>query len=739
MRTSNPWLFSLCAALALLGCDIGGDNDAGVADGNFISPFIDGSFVCINEDVRECVGNTHYSCARDGEFLSTVIEDCSANTDMRNTCVPDLGCVVCRPNTTFCDMQNNVVRCNGDGTDFAVEEECNLAEGFVCRDAQCVNLCERALEQRSYQGCEFYGVDLDNAALGVGRNASGQQYSIVVSNPGNEDNIIVVERNNAPLGMEPDIEEIESVTLLPGDLEIFNLPRREVDGSSSFEVCNASDQCPSTEQCHCAGGLVAEDPEPMGGHRDCRCRNFSGSTGQNDGTHSAVTSNAYRVRSRLPIIAYQFNPLDNVGVFSNDASLLLPTSALGPNYTVVGWPQTIAHSTVPIEDFDPSRDDEDLRAFLTIVGTRDATHVTVNFADDVRRVVGVNGFPDAVGGETWEFDIGPFDVINLETQGFNADFSGSTITSCAGGSATCDNGDGTRPVSVFVGSEASDAPRFSTLSNRQCCADHLEEQLFPRDTLGTRFFIGRMPPRSVALNNAFLDPTQDSVGEFNEPEYVRIQAVEDGTTNITTSLPPPRDSFTLESGGIRCPDDGRGTGCRSIVLIADQDFEIEADRAVAVLQALPSQQAVGIPNAYPGGDPAIIALPPVEQYRNEYVFLTPGLYGFDFVTIIAPNDTTILLDERSIDDWINDQQCTESPADGRPRRMDDPPPEWVVYRCQFSFPDVVGLPNVLVREGIQNDGYHTLRATEEVGLVVYGFDAFVSYAYAAGLDLDIIE
>jgi hypothetical protein len=31
---------------------------------------------------------------------------------------------------------------------------------------------------------------------------------------------------------------------------------------------------------------------------------------------------AYRVTSELPVVAYQFNPLENVSVFSNDASLL---------------------------------------------------------------------------------------------------------------------------------------------------------------------------------------------------------------------------------------------------------------------------------------------------------------------------------------------------------------------------------------------------------------------------------
>ncbi len=747
MTTSRSWLHRVLVFVSVLGatglggcegCTTGG-TDAGMTDAG--SPFVDGSFTCLSEDVRECIGNVHNSCVREGEFLSPVRDDCTARTDGRNTCVRELGCSVCRPNTVFC-ADNDVVRCNADGTDFAVEEMCDLEMGFVCRDAMCVNLCQEAQENRSYQGCEFYGVDLDNAAIRLGSDAAAQQYSIVVSNPGGVRNTVIVERNNAPVGMPPEIEIVEQVDLLPGDLEVFNLPRREVDGASSFGPCDASDQCAANETCYCAMGLAVEDPPPMGlNHRDCRCRNAPMTNGLNDGTHSALTSNAYRVRSTLPIIAYQFNPLDNVGVFSNDASLLLPTSAVGAEYTVVGWPQTIAHSTNPNEDFDLTRDDEDLRAFLTIVGTAAQTHVTVEFGDAIRRVVGLEGYEDAVGGEVWDFDVGPFDVINLETQGFNADFSGTTIRTCTG-AGPCMQGmvDATKPVSVFVGSEASDAPRFNVLANRQCCADHLEEQLFPQDTLGRRFFIGRMPPRSVALNAAFLDPTRDSVGEFNEPEYVRIHAVEDGMTTVTTTLPPPRDSFTLTRDGILCPDDGRGTGCRSITLIADQDFEINTDQAVAVLHTLPSQQAVGIVSSYPGGDPAIIAVPPVQQYRQEYVFLTPNLYAFDFVTIIAEFDTTILLDEVPMSQWMAEELCERAPADGNPRRAGDPDPEWVVYRCQFTFPDVEGLPNVRVLEGDQDrDGVHTLRATDDVGMVVYGFDAFVSYAYAGGLNLDIIR
>lgn len=672
-------------------------------------PIVDGSFVCLYPEAAACLGNVHYSCEPNGGFLSTVARDCSQEVmqGIPSTCSAAVGCILCRPESMLCDG-NTVVQCNAAGDGLEVREDCDLDAGFACQSGRCVNLCERAVRDRSYVGCEFYAVDLDNAAIGAGNDASSQQYSVVVSNPSGQPAEVVVERNTAAVGEPPVVEEIRRVTVLPGDLEVFDLPRREVDGSSSFMPCGATSECNVGEACWCADELRVEDAPPAGGHRDCRCRNRAGANGMNDGTHTALTPNAYRVRSTLPIIAYQFNPLDNVGVFSNDASLLLPTSAINRNYTVVGWPQTIAHSEDPNEDFDSRRDDEDLRAFLTIVGTQPTTRVKVTFGAEVRRVIGLGDLPDAVPGDVWEVDLGEFDVLNLETAGFNADFTGTLV-------------EASRPVSVFSGSEASDAPRFDSLLNRQCCADHLEEQLFPNDTLGSRFYIGRMPPRSVALNAAFLDPTVDSVGEYDEPESVRIVAVRSGLTTVTTTLPPPYDYVELLEG-------------QNVILEATQHFRMESSQALAVLQVLPSQEAVGIPSYYPGGDPASIAVPPVEQYRKDYVFLTPGLYAFDFVTITAPRTAELLLDEMPIDAF----ECTVQAADGIRRRDGDPPPDWVVYNCQLSFPDVLGR-NQPVQDGLQNDGYHTLRATEEVGLVVYGFDAFVSYAYAGGLNLQTIH
>lgn len=688
--------------LSLFAC---GD-DSAAPDGGGIPSDDAGPFRCIDTTTRACVSDVLYTCVAEGEFLRAELDDCRAH-DPPERCIGDeetgFRCAPCRPREGRC-MDNLPQICADDGSMWVDQPECVIEDGFACRDGACVNLCQEALDQQSYLGCEFYGVDLDNAAISGLRNAAAQQYAIVVSNPGQIATPVWVEINEAPFGSAPMIREIERSTVLGGDLEVFELPAREVDGASSNELCLPGDRTCSVggETCLCSRG----DTEPP-----CFCRNSPTASGLNDGTHTAVTSNAYRVRSSLPIIAYQFNPLDNVQVFSNDASLLLPTSAIDTTYTVAGWPQTIADGlpSMPDRDFDPGSVGEDLRATLTVVGTAPSTMVTFEIGRQAARVVAGGPVPEMTFFDTFTMEIGQFDVINLETALLNSDFTGTLVRASA-------------PVVVFSGSEASDAPRFETYATRQCCADHLEEQLLPDAVLGQRFIIGRNPPRTTALNAAFVDPTRDSVPEVNEPEWVRVVAVDTGTTTLTTTLPPPDDVVTI---GER----------EAIIFRANQDFILDADQPVSVLQVTSSQEAVGIDQDYPGGDPDIIVVPPVEQYRQDYVFLTPDLYAFDFVTITAPRIAQIVLDGAPLDPL----KCTTGPADGIPRMPADPPPDWVVHRCQLSFPEVLGRRPAPIEDGDQDDGVHTIVASEPVGIIVSGFDSFVSYAYPGGLDLEFIN
>ncbi|HEY8073577.1 MAG TPA: IgGFc-binding protein [Labilithrix sp.] len=615
------------------------------------------------EGVVECGGSTLERCENG---TRVTIDDCGAKMQV---CAPGLlACTPCLPGLASCDGVN-VIRCSQDGQTQNKEQTCDATQGQSCRDGACINLCAQAAQQHSNVGCEYWGVDLDNADVPSspnqgGGNAAAQQYAIVVSNaePDLSANVVVEEDTAAP-GQPNMLRTIATARVGPHALEVFKLGPKEVDGST-----------PGTF---------------------------------NTGTGTALSRGAFRVRSDVPIVAYQFNPLDNVNVFSNDASLLFPTPALGGGgrtYVVAGWPQTIATSSDPSTNFG-----EDLRVFLAFVGTKPDTHVHLKTAARV-----IPGGPFSAGidkGAEVDFVLQPFDVLNLETGDFNADFTGSLVDT-----------DG--PVALFVGSEASDAPFFATLADRACCADHLESQLSPIRAIGQRYVLGRMPNRSRAIEAA-----GGKIFPFDEPEFYRVVAVRDGTTKITTSLPPPNDSFEL---------DGEGAN-RTIA--AHQDFTLTATLAVSIADVQASQEAAGVVRGLPGGDPSLSFPSPIEQWRNDYVLLTPDKYAFDFLVITAPFGAHVFLDGLAVDGKI----CESGPGDGLdPMTRKKPNPDFVVYRCQLSFPAIdpnVTPPRQICQTpdepscGRQNDGVHHVQSDLAVGVVAYGFDSFVSYAYAGGTEL----
>ena len=166
------------------------------------------------------------------------------------------------------------------------------------------------------------------------------------------------------------------------------------------------------------------------------------------------------------------------------------------------------------------------------------------------------------------------------------------------------------------------------------------------------------------------------------------------------------------------------------------DFMANSTDPVTLMQVMASQDAAGVKRGRPGGDPSLIVLPPIEQYRADYVFLTPDKYAFDFVSIVALPEAKVYLD----DVLIGPQQCEITAADGLTEaERGSPVPPYLVYRCQLGFPLIDPLPNPPVTTaGTQNDGVHRLTSDSPIGVVVTGFDAYVTYGYAGGTDLNEI-
>ncbi|MFT3764069.1 MAG: IgGFc-binding protein [Minicystis sp.] len=607
----------------------------------------------------------HCDATPDGGSVWNAMVDCASQGLVCSSLTFE--CKVCVPDEATCDGQN-VMLCRHDGSGADMMETCDPSTGSACREGICQNLCVLATIERSNVGCEYWAVDLDNAMINPTSNAAAQQFAVVISNaqPDVPVRVHVYQDDGLP-GDAPASYEIASAVIAPYNLQVFKLGPREVDGSPPGEY--------------------------------------------NTGTHTALTRHAYKFTTDFPVVAYQFNPLDNVNVFSNDASLLKPREALaldGPGmqttYVVAGWPQTIAATDDPNTNFNPS-DPINLRSFLTVVGTHADTTVRV-----IPKTTVVAGGPVALTppGGVIEVKLHAFDVLNLETGDFNADFTGTRIES-------------DQAVVVFSGNEASDAPHFEKLADRRCCADHLEDQLDPLRTAGKVFAIAHNPSRNVAVKAAGAD--NDVVPE---PDYVRFVSASDKGAVVKTTLPPPNDVIHLAYLG----------DMREVTVY--RDFMASSSEPILVAQIMASQDAAGVKRGLPGGDPSLVIYPPTEQFRNNYVFLTPDKYAFDFVVMVAPPEASVTLDGSAPDEL----GCETAPADGlTDAQRGSKKPPFVVYRCQLSFPTIDPLkmaPDNL-SPGTQNDGVHRIDADLPVGVIVSGFDSYVSYAYAGGTDLKSIN
>jgi hypothetical protein len=219
-----------------------------------------------------------------------------------------------------------------------------------------------------------------------------------------------------------------------------------------------------------------------------------------------------------------------------------------------------------------------------------------------------------------------------------------------------------------------------------------------------------------------------NIGPIDETEYYRVVAVQSGTTRVTTTLQSPWDAFDLQGQG------------DAQLIPSKNDFLLEASQPAIVLQVQASQEAAGVPitNGLPGGDPSTMIPAPVEQWRNDYVLLTPDKYVFDYLVIVAPSAAHVYVDAMALDTTNSDV----TPSDGltTTERGSPTPPYWT-YRYQLSYPiiDPSRQPPDNVRPGKQNDGVHHIQADLPVGVIAYGFDLRVSYAYSAGTQLTVIN
>jgi hypothetical protein len=334
--------------------------------------------------------------------------------------------------------------------------------------------------------------------------------------------------------------------------------------------------------------------------------------------------------SSRPVVVYQFNPLEfkasggppgkdwsacvkaaplapECYSYSNDASLLLPSTAMTGAYRVMGAP---GFSRTALGNVLPS--------YFLVTATANGTNVSMKLGAKAT-VVGGGGIPStpASGSLSVKLDAGDVALVATEL-GRNFDVSGTLVTA-------------DKPVQVISGVACADMPY-----DVQAC-DHIEETVFPAETLGKHYVVPR--------------PT----GPFGHgvSHIVRFFGNVDGTTlTYKPSLPPPGCPSKLNAGEV--------VQCGQVGF----DFEVSGDHEFGVAVFLLGGEIVD-PNVdplgftQPQGDPSQSFAVTVEQYRKRYVFLAPPDYKTNYVDVIGAPNTKLTLDGEDVSSAFKTVKETE--------------------------------------------------------------------------------
>jgi hypothetical protein len=272
--------------------------------------------------------------------------------------------------------------------------------------------------------------------------------------------------------------------------------------------------------------------------------------------------------------------------FTNDASLLLPSTAMTGTYRVTGhggWaPNGMAF----------------MGSYMAITATANNTTVNVKVSGTGEVLAG-GGIAATSAGGTLTLSMNAGDVAELVGQPVDAsDLSGSLVTA-------------NNPVQVITGLQCLDNP-----DSAPAC-DHIEESNLPAETLGKDYIVSQPtgPHGSVAGQLVRI------YGNFNN-------------TQLTYSTQPPGCPTTINAG--QTVDCG----------IVAQDFEVKGNNSFAV-GIFTQGASVVDPSAMPPtqeGDPDQSMMVAVPQYRTKYVFLAPNDYEENYLVVTAPTGAIVTLD-----------------------------------------------------------------------------------------------
>ncbi|MGC4115035.1 MAG: IgGFc-binding protein [Myxococcales bacterium] len=360
----------------------------------------------------------------------------------------------------------------------------------------------------------------------------------------------------------------------------------------------------------------------------------------------------------------------------------------------------------------------DVPAFFSVVAPQDNTRVTIKFS--AATLASANGtFVGAqVKNSTATYLLNRHDVLQFwsgpdgatpaecytfpsgsswsKVCRYNSDPTGTLVTA-----VDANDPNQERPVAVFSGADCS----FKPYDKFAC--DHLEEMMLPVSSWGS-FYAG---VKSVPYKQQSGAPVASP-----SPDYYRVVAsctkaeCPLGTT-VTITPAPSKYTFPSYPVAIVCSsgvcilppiDAASSTPTAAWVEFTQaQGFTVSANHKVMLSQYFTGE---GANTGAIEGDPSLVLVPPVEQWRKSYNLLASPTFVHNYLSLVTRSAAPqIQIDGKAIATFSPTQETIGGSS-----------PYYV-----FKVP-VTG-------------GSHLVTAQADLGATVYGYDSYVSYGYTGGL------
>lgn len=664
--------------------------------------------------VQECQRRTQLNLSTTwvnvgDNFDGTCITQQCMGMGAQSACVPP----TCIPGSTQCQSSAVQQTCNATGRWDNVT--CTTVPGLgptaECQNGACIDECADAVRQKSYFGCEYWTAVMDNSmdALFKGRTASGQgnadsDFVFVVTNQSTLSATVSVWRhfNGSPTllktvtvpGQNDPSRGLSRIAVPWQSISPASTPTGEaITGRARYAYRLTSTRPITVYQFNPidAVKVTSRTCTAAAGTSDCACNEYSEYTATGCGllglsccSPGVCTTGAGGSR----VCSY--------GTFSNDASLLLPAHILGTGYVAI----TPGHSHIVNPPGSSVRSSQ-----IVIVAPEDNTQVTIRSSGVTRAGTGIPAFS---AGESRMLTLQSYEVLTLASATSGGDLECQNF---GGGASWCRKANdltGTiitsdKPIAVFGSNPCLNVPWA-----RPFC-DHVEEQVFPFSTWGRNFVA--LPSHPLRLNN-------NNFSTNPPPDHFKIVA---GAAVTLTLTPPPMASDVIVPNNCLPGTSLQANNCQLaggsfIEFRSVRAFTISANAPIAVAQFLPGQgqiQSPPLPTDPSQGDPSMILLPPIEQWRSRYTVLASTGLRDNYLALAIDSSRVLSV---SVDGMV-----------------------------VTGFASIAG-SNFQVKNHPVSTGTHTIQVTPRpgqtvlpgAGVTIYGYDAQVSYGYTGGLDLTTI-